>query len=93
MVGWKQGKASGSLPGAKCWKESKRFCKPFDCTDHWRVMHYFLARRLSLLGRRPLDLLREGKAAKVIRPDISHLSDFVINLAKQRLSLVENLKY
>ena len=39
----------------------------FDNDDQWRVMHYFLAKRLSLGRRRPLVLQRQGKAAKVIR--------------------------
>jgi hypothetical protein len=37
-----------------------------DSNDQWRVMLYFLSNRRSLAGRRPLDLLREGKTAEVM---------------------------
>jgi hypothetical protein len=39
----------------------------FRSDEHWRVMAYFLCERLSLQERRPLDLLRSGKVAEVIR--------------------------
>lgn len=38
----------------------------FRSDEQWRVMMYFLRERIELDRRRPLDLLREGKAAEVI---------------------------
>jgi len=40
--------------------------KIFRSDDHWRVMAYFLCQRFSLEEKRPLDLLRSGKAAEII---------------------------
>jgi hypothetical protein len=44
----------------------------FASDDQWRIMCYFLGKRLSLRGRRPLDLLREGKVAEVIAHAKTH---------------------
>jgi hypothetical protein len=39
----------------------------FHSDDQWRVVRYFLCKRHSLRRRRPLDLLRCGKVAEVIK--------------------------
>ena len=71
LVGWTHRKAVRfpvwQFDGGKVLEGVEAILQIFDSNDHWRVMLYFLSRRLSLRSRRPLDLLREGKAAQVIR--------------------------
>lgn len=71
LVGWKQVKAVRfpvwQFAKDKVLEGIEAILQILDSDDHWRVMMYFLGRRLSLGSRLPLDLLRAGKAAKVIR--------------------------
>lgn len=47
----------------------------FRSDDQWRVLIYFLGKRLSLNRRRPLDLLRRGEAAEVVRHATAYAVD------------------
>lgn len=70
LVGWRQGKAVRfpvwQFAGDKLLPGIEEVLQVFQSSDHWRVMVYFLGNRRSLAGRRPLDLLREGKVAEVM---------------------------
>jgi hypothetical protein len=44
----------------------------FHSDDQWRIVRYFLGNRRSLANERPLDLLRRGKSATVIK----HATDY-----------------
>jgi hypothetical protein len=58
--GW-QFEGSGLLPGIV------KVLQVFRSADQWRVMLYFLSKRLSLGRKRPLDLLRAGEVGKVLQ--------------------------
>lgn len=70
LVAWKQGKAVRfpvwQFAGGKMLPGIEEVLQILDSDDQWRVMLYFLGNRRSLAGRRPLDLLREGKVAEVV---------------------------
>lgn len=70
LVGWQRGKTIRfpvwQFSGSKTLDGIEAILQVFRSNDQWRVMLYFLAPRHSLGGRRPLDLLREGQATKVI---------------------------
>ncbi len=64
LVAWKHG-GSVRVPvwqfdGEKMLKGIEETLQIFASDDQWRVMRYFLGKRLSLGGCRPLDLLRAG---------------------------------
>lgn len=71
LIGWKQGRAVRfpvwQFAGGKMMEGIEAILQIFASDDQWRIMLYFLAKRPSLGRRRPLDLLRKGKTAKVIR--------------------------
>jgi hypothetical protein len=79
MVGWKQAKEVRfpvwQFAGAKLLPGIEEILQIFHSDDQWRVMMYFLGNRLSLEGRRPLDLLREGKVPKVVAHAKAYASD------------------
>jgi len=70
LVGWKEGKAAHFpvwqfkngelLPGIE------EVLQTFHSDDQWRVMGYFLGKRLSLHEQCPLGLLRSGETARVV---------------------------
>jgi hypothetical protein len=70
LVGWKRGRSVRfpvwQFAGRKLLEGIEEVLQILDSDDQWRVMLYFLGNRRSLAGRRPLDLLREGKVAEVI---------------------------
>jgi hypothetical protein len=47
----------------------------FRSTDEWGVVSYFLSPRKSLRNKRPLDLLREGRAAEAIEKARLHAEE------------------
>ena len=75
LVGWREGKVlripvwqfKGTLL-----KGVEEILQIFHSDDEWRVLLYFLANRRSLAKARPLDLLRRGESAKVIK----HATDY-----------------
>lgn len=79
VIGWKDGAAvrfphwqfreNEMLPG------TTELLKVFQCDDHWRVMLYFLSRRHSLGGQRPLDLLRNGEVDRLLMHAQADLPD------------------
>jgi hypothetical protein len=79
IVGWKQAKAVWfplwQFDGAKLLPGIEEILKIFHSDDQWRVMMYFLGNRLSLDGRRPLDLLREGKVSQVVAHAKAYAAD------------------
>ena len=79
IVGWKRGKAVRfplwQFAGAKLLQGIEEILQIFHSDDQWRVMMYFLSNRLSLEGRRPLDLLREGKVPKVVAHARAYAAD------------------
>lgn len=73
VVGWRDGRQvrfpvwqfakHGLLPGMQTVLEAiRQTCR----NDDWARMLFFLAKRGSLEGRRPLDLVREGKIAQTL---------------------------
>ena len=52
---------TGMLPGLV------KVLQVFRSRDQWRVMGYFLGKRRSLGGKRPLDLLRAAEVGRVLR--------------------------
>jgi hypothetical protein len=79
MVGWRQARAVRfpvwQFAGAKLLPEIEEILQIFHSDDQWRVMMYFLGNRLSLAGRRPLDLLREGKVPQVVAHAKAYAAD------------------
>jgi hypothetical protein len=71
LVGWKKRKAV-LFP---CWQFRssevlagiEETLQVFQSDDSWRVMRYFLSRQHSLNEQRPLDLLRRGDVATIIK--------------------------
>jgi len=56
-----QFEGAGMLPGLV------KVLQVFRSRDQWRVMGYFLGKRRSLGGKRPLDLLRAAEVGRVLR--------------------------
>lgn len=79
LVGWKQGRSLRvpvwQFDGRKVLKGVEPVLRMFRSNDQWRVMRYFLSSFSSLVGRRPLDLLREGKSAEVIAHAKAHIEE------------------
>ena len=71
LVAWKRGKTIRfpvwQFSGSKTLDGIEAILQVFRSNDQRRVMLSFLAQRHSLGGRRPLDLLREDQATKVIQ--------------------------
>ena len=78
-MAWKQGRSLRfpvwQFAGGQVMKGIEEVLKIFHCDDQWRLMLYFLSDRLSLTGRRPLDLLRERKMAEVIDHAKAHAAE------------------
>jgi hypothetical protein len=53
----------------------KQVLKVFRSNDHWRVMGYFLMRRLSLNEETPLALIQRGQTEKVVQHAKAHLME------------------
>ena len=70
LIAWKHGIVVRvpvwQFSGGKMVSGTEEVLQIFRSEDQWRLLRYFLGKRVSLGGRRPLDLLREGKAAEVI---------------------------
>jgi hypothetical protein len=70
LVGWKRGRSVRfpvwQFSEGKVLEGVETVLRILNSDDQWRLMLYFLANRRSLCGRRVLDLLRDGKVAKVI---------------------------
>jgi hypothetical protein len=47
----------------------------FSSRDQWRVMRYFLGKRVSLDNKRPLDLLRSSEVGRVLSHARTHFED------------------
>jgi excisionase family DNA binding protein len=79
LMAWKQGRSLRfpvwQFAGGQVMKGIEEVLKIFHCDDQWRLMLYFLSDRLSLTGRRPLDLLRERKMAEVIDHAKAHAAE------------------
>jgi hypothetical protein len=70
LIGWTKGTGTffpvWQFRGRKLLPGIEEVLKIFRSDDHWRVMAYFLCKRLSLEQKRPLDFLRSGKPAEII---------------------------
>lgn len=79
LVAWKRERAVRfplwQFEGTKLLRGIEEILKTFQSNDQWRVITYFLSKRLSLGGRRPLDLLREGKATEVVAHAKAYAAD------------------
>jgi hypothetical protein len=79
LVAWRRGKAI-RFP-ARQFKDGKllvgveEVLQIFQSDDQWRIMLYFLGNRRSLAKERPLDLLRRGESARVIK----HATDYAVD--------------
>jgi hypothetical protein len=76
MVGWTEGNVL-RIPvwqfcEGKLLKGVEEILQIFHSDDQWRVVRYFLGKRRSLATECPLDLLRRGESAKVIK----HATDY-----------------
>lgn len=76
LIGWPNGKAvrfpAWQFTDGKLLPGIVEVLQIFRSNDWWRIMLYFLGRRRSLANERPLDLLRRGESAKVIK----HATDY-----------------
>jgi hypothetical protein len=76
IIGWKAGKALRipvwQFHEGKLLKGMEEILQIFHSDDQWRIVRYFLGNRRSLANERPLDLLRRGKSATVIK----HATDY-----------------
>ncbi|MGH7967213.1 MAG: excisionase family DNA-binding protein, partial [Limisphaerales bacterium] len=79
LVAWKHGRAVRvpvwQFAGHKMLNGIEETLQIFVSNDQWRVMRYFLGKRLSLRDRSPLDLLRVGKVAAVIAHAKAYAAD------------------
>jgi len=79
LVAWKQDRAvrfpRWQFDGARLLEGIEEILKTFHSDDQWRVMRYFLSKRVSLGDRRPLDLLREGNVTKVVAHAKAYAAD------------------
>ena len=70
LIAWKHGRSvripAWQFAGHKMLRGIEDVLQIFASDDQWRVMRYFLATRHSLIGRRPLDMLREGKTEEAV---------------------------
>lgn len=76
IIGWTEGKALRipvwQFREGKLLKGVVEILQIFHSDDQWRVVRYFLGNRRSLAEERPLDLLRRGESAKVVK----HATDY-----------------
>ena len=79
VIGWKDGNMAGFLRWQflrhKMLPGTRELLNGFRSHDHWRVMLYFLSRRHSLRGQRPLDLLRNGEVDRLLQRALADLPD------------------
>jgi len=76
LIAWKRGKAIRfpvcQFKDGKLLHGVEEVLQIFQSDDQWRIMLYFLGNRRSLAKERPLDLLRRGESARVIK----HATDY-----------------